>query len=139
MVRMGLRHGCGTATMNVETCDDPPLAPARTGTFALVDLRSGRVYPLKPGPNSIGRSVKCDVVLDDSAVSRRHAVVMIHEEGSCEVGDAQSRNGVRVNGQRVRIVSPLHFGDVLQIGDFRLLFTDDSERDRPRTLADETL
>lgn len=125
--------------MNDASASDSSPLPAQSGTFALVDLRSGQVHPLQPGPNSIGRSPKSRVVLDDPAISRRHAVLMVYEEGNCEVGDAASRNGVRVNGRRLAPVAPLKPGDVLQIGDFRLLFTDTSEPYPPRSFADETL
>jgi hypothetical protein len=93
----------------------------QNNTFALVDLHSGRTYSLQPGPNSIGRSNTNRVVLDDCAVSRRHAVLMVHETGACEVGDAQSRNGVFLNGRRVQGVAQLSPGELLQIDCFRLL------------------
>jgi hypothetical protein len=106
--------------MNSESSNDSPLA--QSGTIALVDLRSGRVYPLQPGPNSIGRSSKSCVFLDDPAISRRHAVLMIHDDGRCEIGDAGSRHGVRLHDRRICSVSPLAPGDVIQICDFWFLF-----------------
>jgi hypothetical protein len=113
--------------------------PARS-TFALVDLLSGRVHPLLPGPNSIGRSIKNRVVLDDRAVSRRHAVLMVHEAGECEVGDADSRSGVVLNGRQVQGIIRVTPGDVLQICGFRLLFTQNpANNPTPFSFTDETL
>ena len=109
-------------------------------TFALVDLRSGRTYPLQPGPNSIGRSARNRIVLDDPAVSRRHAVVMVHDNEVCEIGDADSRNGVFLNGSRLRDIAPLSPGHLLQIDVFRLLFIQSSpEHPLPPSFTDETL
>lgn len=117
-----------------------PALPTRQGTFALVDLHSGRVYSLQPGPNSIGRSDKCRVVLDGHEVSRRHAVLMVHETGECEVSDAESRNGVFLNGRRLRGVARLKAGDVLRICGFRLLLTKTTPSNpTPFAFTDETL
>ncbi len=63
----------------------------------------------------IGRATGCDIRLEDAFVSRRHARVI-----SCEVGtaiqDLGSSNGVYVNGRLSPGVTPLHPGDVVQLG-----------------------
>jgi hypothetical protein len=99
-----------------------PPAPSPGGPFALVDLFSGRVYPLLPGPNSVGRAADNRIVLADSAVSRRHAVVMVHADGKCEVRDTDSQNGIWVNRRCVR-VAELTSGDLFGLCDYRFLFT----------------
>ena len=45
----------------------------------------------------IGRSHRCDVVLDDPGVSRRHARLLFRD-GSWVLQDLQSTNGTTVNG-----------------------------------------
>jgi pSer/pThr/pTyr-binding forkhead associated (FHA) protein len=53
-------------------------------------------------------------------VSRRHAEVRKTADGY-EVADVGSLNGTYLNRERVES-SPLHDGDELQIGTFKLLF-----------------
>jgi hypothetical protein len=111
------------------------------GTFALVDLLRGRTSLLQPGPNTIGRSPKSRVVLDHHTVSRHHCVVMVHETGQCEVGDAESRNGVVLNGRRVSGTAQLEPGDVLQICNFWFVLIRSEAGTKPERVvfADETL
>jgi pSer/pThr/pTyr-binding forkhead associated (FHA) protein len=62
----------------------------------------------------IGRRPTADIVIDDMAVSRRHALV-IERDGAPVIADDRSRNGVYVNGRRVR-EARLEHGDEVQIG-----------------------
>jgi len=62
----------------------------------------------------IGRRAASDIVLDDSTVSRRHALVL-ERGGAPVIADDRSLNGVYVNGRRVR-EARLHHGDEVQIG-----------------------
>src|SRR4029079_16250015 len=48
----------------------------------------------------IGRDEGCNLVLDDSKVSRRHAYLQ-EIDGGVEVGDLGSSNGTFVNGRRL--------------------------------------
>jgi pSer/pThr/pTyr-binding forkhead associated (FHA) protein len=61
-----------------------------------------------------GREVGCDVVVNDSSVSRRHAVVERHGERWL-ILDQQSANGTFVDGQRV-IQAYLRAGQELRLG-----------------------
>ena len=63
----------------------------------------------------IGRRATSDIVLDDSTVSRRHALVLERADGPV-IADDRSLNGVYVNGMRVR-EAPLRHGDEVRIGD----------------------
>src|ERR671911_1094277 len=62
----------------------------------------------------IGRRATSDIVLDDSTVSRRHALVL-DRGGAPVIADDRSLNGVYVNGRRVR-EAQLHHGDEVQLG-----------------------
>jgi hypothetical protein len=66
----------------------------------------------------LGRDPACDVVLNDSKCSRRHAVVEDGPEGLV-VRDSGSANGIYVNGRRVE-EAPLRPGDTLRLGDAQL-------------------
>lgn len=66
----------------------------------------------------IGRSSKCDLVLGDPTVSRRH-VQLFFREGRWILLDLASRNGTYINGVRVRR-SELLPGDVLSVANEEL-------------------
>ncbi len=67
-----------------------------------------------------GRSVSCDIFLDDVTVSREHAH-FVRQGNTFAVRDAGSLNGTYVNRERVAeaILNP---GDEVQIGKYRLTF-----------------
>jgi hypothetical protein len=76
---------------------------------------------LPPGITSIGRSLDCNLTVEDPLVSRQHARLIIDENGA-RVEDLNSRNGVRVNGSVVRAPTPLRDGDRLRIGTQEFVF-----------------
>lgn len=69
----------------------------------------------------IGRSPDCDVVLNNTSVSRQHAELLF-DNGGWFLRDLGSRNGTGVNGTRVSGDRPLQSGDVLRIDEFDLVF-----------------
>ncbi|HEY7836511.1 MAG TPA: DUF3662 and FHA domain-containing protein [Solirubrobacteraceae bacterium] len=81
----------------------------------------GRRLLLPPGGGVIGRSRDCDVVLEDSGISRRHAEIRPAGEG-WEIIDLGSTNGVLVNGVQVRGREPLHGGEVIEFGSTQAAF-----------------
>lgn len=71
---------------------------------------------LVAGSYIIGRSNSCDLVIDRSSISRRHARLDV---GGVEatVADLNSRNGVYVNGERLGAAPVvLHDQDVFSVG-----------------------
>jgi pSer/pThr/pTyr-binding forkhead associated (FHA) protein len=73
------------------------------------------------GPRTrIGRSPDCEIFLDDVTVSRNHAV-LLDEGGTFVIEDQGSLNGTFVNRKRIDR-APLHEGDELQVGKYRLTF-----------------
>ncbi|MGH2954383.1 MAG: FHA domain-containing protein [Solirubrobacterales bacterium] len=79
-----------------------------------------RLFRLEQGWTRIGRSGAADVRLDDATVSRRHALVVLTEEGDLRALDDRSLNGLFVNGEQVEW-APLSDGDELEIGRYRLV------------------
>jgi len=71
---------------------------------------------------TLGRDTACDLVIDNAAVSRTHAVVSF-AEGDYRVQDNDSENGITLNGRRVRKAA-LNFGDVIGIGKFEIELVD---------------
>ena len=69
---------------------------------------------------TIGRSVGCDIRLDDSEVSRRHIRIRF-AESRFSAQDLNSANGTRLNGRFIE-TSPLNHGDAIRIGTTLLSF-----------------
>ncbi len=80
---------------------------------------------LPDGQYLIGRSAKCDIVVDEPRVSRRHAQLEV-EGTDVHVVDLQSRNGIFVNDRPVRRVQALAEGDLILVGgaEFELQFVE---------------
>lgn len=81
---------------------------------AAVDGNPGRVVPLRDNL-TIGRRPPADVVLQDDAVSGRHAR-LAWRGGEWTVEDLESTNGTYVNGERLTAPAPLRPGDVVVTG-----------------------
>ena len=62
----------------------------------------------------LGRGA-ADVVIDDPAISRRHALVRA-VGGLVEIDDLDSLNGTWVNGRRIEATTQLQPGDVVRLG-----------------------
>jgi pSer/pThr/pTyr-binding forkhead associated (FHA) protein len=62
----------------------------------------------------IGRGLAADLRLDESSVSRRHAILVPRPSGA-RILDDRSSNGTLVNGRRVQ-QADLRNGDVLVLG-----------------------
>lgn len=91
----------------------PASAAARTRRFWLE--HGGQNIELRRGRLVVGRSSGCQIVLDDSMVSRRHAELVVSDE-SVVVQDLGSVNGIYVNARRVQNSQRMNDGDRLQIG-----------------------
>jgi pSer/pThr/pTyr-binding forkhead associated (FHA) protein len=76
--------------------------------------RAGRIL-LRPGENVLGRAHDAAVWIDDTSVSRRHAVIRVGDDGAT-LEDAESRNGTFRRGQKVEGVVPLEDGDEFVLG-----------------------
>lgn len=74
---------------------------------------------LAPGEFVIGRSEECQLSLDDAMISRRHAVLRV-SSSSVILADLGSRNGVSVNGEKIKSEHKLQDGDRISIGSHHL-------------------
>ncbi len=87
--------------------------------FTLVVLDGadrGKTVPIPIGRHTIGRLPGNDIVLSDSSISNRHAVLSYSETGELRIDDCASRNGVSRNG-RSKPSLRLKAGDIIQLGD----------------------
>jgi len=62
----------------------------------------GQRKPLVPPVFTIGSDPEANLVFLDLLVSRRHAEILIKEDGSCWIRDLGSKNGTTVNGMPLR-------------------------------------
>ncbi len=85
--------------------------PAPAGARLLLGRRE---WLLSEGSNLLGRDRDCAVRIDSATVSRHHARIVIGPEASIE--DLESKNGTRVNGQRVEQRVALTDGDQIRVG-----------------------
>lgn len=97
--------------------NDEPIQPVRT---VLYDLKTQRVYDLRDDRSIVGRDMRCDVVLPDPSVSRRHAEVL-HNDAGWLIRDTGSTNGMVVNGVATT-QSRIYDGDIIELGTTQLEF-----------------
>jgi predicted component of type VI protein secretion system len=76
-----------------------------------------RTIPLSGGSTfKIGRAVTCDVHIEDSSLSRIHAVIEVSASGALTVIDLGSARGTEVNGSPINRAA-LKVGDVMRLGE----------------------
>jgi hypothetical protein len=96
--------------------------PLRRRLFVVtgqLQISDGRVVAVRDGL-TMGRVAGCDIVIDDTKASRRHARIVV-QDGVVEVEDLGSSNGTLLNGKPVqrRVVRD---GDEIQIGATRIVY-----------------
>ena len=90
---------------------------------------AGTVVPLAPGSLVVGKEVGCDLVLTDTAVSRRHLEIAVTPE-RVEVRDLGSKNGSFYLGARFDVIQVAP-GSQIQIGVTQLAIVTAAERALP--------
>jgi pSer/pThr/pTyr-binding forkhead associated (FHA) protein len=89
------------------------------------------VVPLKQDEYVLGRKAGSRIRLVERNVSRQHAKILKHSDPSGNTADSftiedlSSNNGTQVNGARLKDVRPIVHGDLIQIGDYRIVLQDD--------------
>jgi DNA-binding winged helix-turn-helix (wHTH) protein len=84
-------------------------------------LWDGREILLQPGENVLGREPEATVWIDDSAVSRRHARIVVGGDGAT-LEDLGSKNGTKLHGKKIRSVARLADRDAIRIGPASMVF-----------------
>lgn len=74
------------------------------------------IRPLSPGENVVGRDPGCAVWIDARGVSRRHARILVAQDGAALLEDLASTNGTFVGEQRLTGPHRLTDGDVVGLG-----------------------
>ena len=87
--------------------------------FLVLELGDGDERRVPVGASLVvGRTADCDLVVHDSAASRRHVEITAHDDGF-SWKDLGSTNGTRVNGRRM-LEGELKPGDVIEVGNTSL-------------------
>lgn len=74
-----------------------------------------RRYSLREGKNLVGRSHENDIVLEDTSISRRHAVIEVKGE-VVTIADLGSRNGTKIRDQKIEGSVALEHGTLIRMG-----------------------
>lgn len=77
-------------------------------------------FDITESPVFIGRDKGMDIRLDDTSVSREHAVLFFYDN-RFYIRDLKSTNGTLVNGKRIEQVA-LNYKDLIQLGKCSLRF-----------------
>jgi ABC transport system ATP-binding/permease protein len=110
--------------------DVPPEQQAKL--VGISGKHRGEELILTRSPIRLGRSDENDLRVEHPSISRRHLRLHL-DKGTWKVMDAESRNGVRVNGEPYAQIGLRH-GDVLEVGHLRFAFV---EPGRPFQLPPE--
>lgn len=94
----------------------------------------GNRFMVSQSGTTIGRSVDCDIFLDDITVSRKHAAITF--DAGFIFSDAGSLNGSYLNNERASN-SSLTSGDEIQIGKFHLVFISNQGTQKSKNIAQE--
>jgi DNA-binding winged helix-turn-helix (wHTH) protein len=76
---------------------------------------------LRTGENILGRAHDAAVWVDDTGVSRHHALIRVSDDGAT-LEDRDSRNGTFLRGRRIDGAVPLQDGDEFVLGGVLLTF-----------------
>lgn len=91
------------------------------GFCRLKSIRSDRLYVLDQRAYTIGRDEQCDIHIGSELLSRQHASLSVAGE-TVVLSDLGSTNGTYVNSMRIFSPTRLHHGDVVTLGDEKLVF-----------------
>jgi DNA-binding winged helix-turn-helix (wHTH) protein len=116
-VRTVHRFGYAFSGAAQEARENPSRLSGCKFVYSLVLGR--KQIPLELGESIIGRDPGASVLIDDSSVSRRHARIIVSDEGAT-LEDLGSKNGTLLENTKVESVVPLSDGDVLKVGSIAL-------------------
>ena len=91
--------------------------------YRLKNVLTGEIYPLSQPSSVIGRNHHCEIKIDSVALSRNHASLHLTEQGVV-IEDLNSTNGTYVNNVRIEAATLLRDGDVVSIGNHRLILVE---------------
>lgn len=118
------------------TVREPPSAELEPGLLVLHGPHAGTIHRLERTQTVVGRADEADLQIVADGVSRRHAELVLSADGTVDVFDLGSTNGVFVNGTKVDR-GVLQIGDVLELGPVVRLRLVDAAASTQRTGFDD--
>lgn len=101
----------------------PVVPPVNSGALTIQDgAMSGQMFLVDRPSIRVGRSTECDIVIDDSSISRMHVQFSRQADGNY-IQDLGSRNGTKVNDDVLTGPRQLVQGDIVLIGNIHLAYT----------------
>ena len=93
------------------------LHPQQKGRLVIHNgTQANRIWYIFAIPNlAIGRRDVNNIILTDLDISREHSILK-YREGNLIIEDLKSRNGTRLNGERIKNPTILKNGDIIGIG-----------------------
>jgi FHA domain-containing protein len=104
-----------------ERHSEPLEERARSRAETALLVVGGKRMVVGPAGATLGRSRKCDIVVDDPNVSREHAEIR-PRGGSWVLRDLGSTNGSSINGRRTDGAEVLKPGDEIELGTSTMTF-----------------
>lgn len=87
--------------------------------------RWGDIHRLRPDAGiPVGRVATDGITIRDDRCSRVHCEFYLQGE-TWYLRDMGSRNGTRLNGEKIQVAVPVKNGDIVRIGHTKLMFTRD--------------
>jgi DNA-binding winged helix-turn-helix (wHTH) protein len=126
-IRRALADGCTVPPIRtahrVGYAFNVPLVrdPTRRGVSRWVTAGKRRIA-LTEGENVIGRDPDANISLDYSVVSRRHARLIVSDDGGTLLEDLGSKNGTTVGGKHLTAAIALRDGDRFACGGIQLIY-----------------
>jgi len=95
-------------------------------------MSRGKVFILR-SRNIIGRHSECSFMLKDKGVSGKHCKIDQVGAKDFTITDLESSNGTFINNKTI-ITSTLNFGDIITLGNIRILFQPSNKLDSDSTI-----
>lgn len=113
----GFSEQTDSVIMDLARSDEELKLPYRTSLY--LEVIEGPDQGMKaqfPKGNMVIGRMNADVVLKDSDISRRHALVEAYTRDKIFIKDLASTNGTFVNGQKITTYDKLKSGDKIRVG-----------------------
>lgn len=96
----------------------------------------GDYYPVGKRTMVVGRDEACPVQIVDGRASRKHLQIRFDDRANQHVAlDMKSANGTFINGRTLVSETPLVDGDVITIGESRLVYSAQEYPDKQSAIA----
>jgi type III secretion system (T3SS) inner membrane Yop/YscD-like protein len=117
-----VREGAPGATRKAVLLADKRKPPVVGWFVALTGQEKGEDFRIREGPNIIGSAPDADIVLNDSAISGKHASLR-YKDQKFTITDLDSTNGTFLNDRPDPIArEELKDNDVIRVGEVTLKF-----------------